>query len=129
MDDRIAFVNACMDREEQVAWDCGEYGRWRVSSEGNVIDDAGRVAVGPLDSGVADGEHIAMQDPKHTLDRIESDRTVLVRLEGLLSYATSPNYAHSGIEAWTMDTINQMAQRYAGWDGWCEEWRQSAMTA
>jgi hypothetical protein len=68
-------------------------------------------------------EHIARWDPARVLAEVEAKRTLIARLEGLLMYATSPNYAHTGIEAWATDTLKQVALPMAGRDGWREEWR------
>lgn len=62
-------------------------------------------------------------DPARALAEVDAKRTLIARLEGLLLYATSPNYAHSGIEAWATDTLKHVALPHAGRDGYREEWR------
>lgn len=56
------------------------------------------------------------------LAEVEAKRDLIGHIEGLILYATSPNYAHGGIEAWANRALTMLAQPYAGREGWREEW-------
>lgn len=81
VDELLAFLRATwdarcaqLDEDEQVARECGDYGRWRVTSDGYLADDAGVQAIGPWDTSVGDVEHIARWDPKRVLDEVTLER-------------------------------------------------------
>jgi len=124
VDDLITWLRDCLDREAEVAQVADALTASPWMSAGTAVKCGEQFPVAMATDGErATAEHIAMQDPAHTLARIDSDRTLVARLEGLLLHVTSPNYADSRTAAWTTGSLKAIAQRYAGWDGWREEWR------
>jgi hypothetical protein len=138
MDDLIAFVRAQLDDDERVARTATS-GPWVAKrADDSVYAVETSIVMGGHDGGwyivpaqveggegiePGDAQHIARWEPARVLAEVDARRVLLARLEGLLLYATSPNYAHSGIEAWATDTLKQVAQPYRGRSGWREEWQ------
>jgi len=143
MDELIAFVRACLDREEQVALairddrygdnDTDDWKHWAVEDQADhpwpYLSALGvRLAHSYADNVITPqrGAHIAMQDPAHTLARIAGDRQILAEYQTWAKghdpdRATEFVGSSAGLAALTI-VVQLMAQRYAGWDGWREEW-------
>jgi len=138
-DDLIAFVRACLDREERVALAAAEQdpAPWanKVDAEpggytsGRITDANGYTVVHVEDQtpGFATAEHIALHDPASVLARVASDRAILERYDSLLRSPAVDSVgiaiSHARVFEYETRVIPAMARRYAGWDGWQEAWR------
>lgn len=132
VDGLIAFLRACLDREEQVAlaikddrygdgdtdgWKC-----WEIEQrEGRAWPYLGALGV-ELAHSYADnvitpqrGQHIALHDPASVLADVAAKRAILELCAPEVEEGTS------GARIARL-TIHMLARRYAGWDGWRDEW-------
>lgn len=137
MDDLIGWLRAQLDEDERVAREANPAPWRRITDKhwldpntifgGSYMGDQEKLRnVASLEiSWVKEGnaEHITRWDPARVLAEVEAKRDLLGHVEGLILYATSPNYAHGGIEAWANRAICLLAQPYAERPGWQEEWR------
>jgi hypothetical protein len=130
VDDLLAFLRAQMDAEAELAHRLGE--RYRVRNSDRADDGQPYWPLPSVeanlnrsgDPDIAAGlDLIKLYNPQRVLAEVEANRDLIGHIEGLILYATSPNYAHGGIEAWANRALTMLAQPHAGRQGWREEWR------
>jgi len=144
-DELLAFVRACIDREERAALAAAEQdpAPWanKVDAEpggytsGRIADANGYTVVHVEDQtpGFATAEHMALHDPASVLARVASDRAILADHKpsygeggpacGRCSADEHDQYGMGWWMPYPCPTVAAMTQRYAGRDGWQEEWR------
>lgn len=114
MDDLIAFVRACLDREERVARSASTFPYDHPSDA--PWERARQIAASiPGSHAAAVHDHIALHDPAHALADVAAKRAVLDEFE----LWVREGHAWAGLER----AVQLLAQAYAGWDGWQEAWR------
>jgi len=133
VDELIAFVRACLDRVERLAREASP-GPWKPNAEHDevlAVDDI-TVADGFALSGNqlrATVEHIALHDPATVLADVAAKRRILdLHVLSVLDGDTYCALCHmdDGLiygPGGACETVRALAQAYAGWDGWREEWR------
>lgn len=143
MSDLIAWLRGCLDDDERVAQAaanlCGCHPpahRWLFEDDDHdgrivTVDDPhpdvrrqiGRRwnrAYGDLFA----ARHIARHDPDRVLARTRADRAILDAAEAAARQAaTDTDRAVAHIAETYNAVVSQLAQPYAGRDGWREEWR------
>ncbi|CAM5646898.1 hypothetical protein SCALM49S_02308 [Streptomyces californicus] len=115
--DMVAFVTARLADEEQVALAAGG-DRWRCPADvpGEVHDRTGGVA---FTSRRGFDQHIALQDPARTLERIETNRVMLgeyVEVADLDTDQPAEDF-RSGRAVGLGFAVRQLAAEYAGHPG------------
>jgi hypothetical protein len=140
VDELLAFVRRCLDDDERVARETlsreaspwrpyeGTYG-WAVATEsGGVIRD------GDFDGPQVVAEHIARWDPQRVLDEVKAKRAILdehphepaapwgTTEVTSIGCATCHDRSEGVIGKGWCRTVRLLAQPFAGYDGWREEW-------
>lgn len=127
MDDLVSFLRARLGEDEAAARKAADAARtdvWIDGAEGSVHGVGGDMHLRGAVLSIDDiGPHIARWDPARVLAEVKAKQRLLVHIEGLISYATSPNYAHTGIEAWANAALNMLALPYADHAECRDEWR------
>jgi hypothetical protein len=144
VDEMVAFVRRCLDEDERVA-QAASVGPWRASPSIRSVYGPGSAVVnmpGPLpdwatyvvppDSEGSEGiepanaEHIAHWDPDRVLAEVKAKRRILdihhrVDCKHERRFGPEGDCAECGNE-YPCITVTELAQPYAGQDGWREEW-------
>ncbi|WP_405803926.1 DUF6221 family protein [Streptomyces sp. NBC_00210] len=121
--DMVAFVEARLAEEEQVAWNAGG-ASWRCPADvpGEVHDRTSGVAFTVRGAGY--DRHIALQDPARTLARIETNRVLLgeyVEVADRDGDRPDDDFA-SGRAVGLGFAVRQLAAEYAWHPGYKAKW-------
>ncbi|MBM7055248.1 MULTISPECIES: DUF6221 family protein [Streptomyces] len=121
--DMVAFVQARLADEEHVALAAGG-DRWRCPADvpGEVHDRTGGVAFTVRGRGF--DQHIALQDPARTLERIETNRVMLgeyVEVADLDTDRPAEDF-RSGRAVGLGFAVRQLAAEYAGHPDYQARW-------
>jgi hypothetical protein len=129
VDDLFAFVRRLVDEDERVALAASDGDPSWVIRKPEPGDPSwysptllGKSLISSCDPATLtpeEGEHIARWDPARVLAEVKAKRRMLDRCEhDLRSFVGSPAQV-----ATSYLVVKQLAQPYAGQDGWREEWR------
>lgn len=141
MDELIAWLRQQLDNDERVARAAQQCtpGRWHSTDEGGLYSDDtggnGYFASGPWDTGVQDdvAEHIVRWDPARVLAEVEAKRRILdealplvTQVADALDDVADSQFSAPAREPYVPELLlKTLAQPYAGWPGWREEWRDA----
>jgi hypothetical protein len=142
-DELIAFVRRCLDTwERRLADDerialAATPGPWQATvTENGLAGDVEHVTYCHDDyycCSAADATYIARWDPARVLDEVAFGRADIEAKRELIGVIVEYEQTVSGDSGFTVgelvapSALLLLAQPYAGWDGWREEWHADVM--
>jgi hypothetical protein len=110
VDDLVAFLRQCLAEDERIARELGEL---------DYADEGGLGSIGgwPL------MDYLKRFGSTRVLAEVEAKRLILDQIEPWLHVEDEYDGVETTLRAEGTELLCHLAQPYAGWPGWREEWR------